>query len=494
MGLGIVYAPIRRGALQDGRPGLFYPPPLEPPMKSVFSWKAQSQLASEKWMWTRWWTAAFLAAALTGAAAGCGDSEPNAPAAAPTATATSVPTPVPTATPTPTATPSPTPTPSPQPAPDVALTPSGTAPELDALLESSASAMEAVGSFHFEIEMVITAESEGTTMEVPFNLVGDFQEPDRAMGKTEFSILFFTIETEFIQIGDTGYSTNPETGEWMIDEDSGVPFGSPTDLVGTALAEGIEGLELLGEETRDGVRVYHVSGSVPASEFSEEGAEGELQADLWIGVEDLLIRELAIEGQIEPPDDSLELDEGGTVGMSLSMKLSDFGVPVTIEAPELSPEVIASATTTAVAGPPGSEQSCPPHLDIVVSSDAEFHPPTVTSYQCLSAFVDSTGRSPDAEPTFTTSVGEAIGLSFGTDEAPTTLELRLYPKPGLSGSFMRWPEDLPGGPQPVESADVEPALDVSHTFESEPGDYSLVIRATWEGPVEVFYAVSLRLE
>ena len=147
-----------------------------------------------------------------------------------------------------------------------------------------------------------------------------------------------------------------------------------------------------------------------------------------------------------------------------------------------------------VAGPPNSERACPPHLEITVSSGGDFYLPTVTSYQCFGAFVDSTGQSPEAEPTFTASEGEAIELTFGADEPPTTLELRLYPKPGLSGSFGHWPEELPGGPQPVESADVEPASSVSHSFESGPGDYSLVIRATWEGPVEVFYAVSLRLE
>ena len=438
-------------------------------------------------MWTRWWTAAVLIAAFIVAVSGCGDSDADAPVAAPTATAT------PTPSPTPTTTPSPTPTAIPTP-PSETLIPFGDAPEPDALFESSAAAMEVAASFHFEIEMAFTAGSEGVSMEVPFQIEGDFQAPDRAKGSLEFSILFFTIETEFVQIGDTGYSTDPETGEWMIDEESVVPFGSPAGLMATELAEGVEGLELLGEETRDGVRVYHLSGSMPASEFGEEGGEGELRADLWIGVEDLLIRELAIAGEMEAPEETQEVADGGTVEMSLSMKLSDFGIPVVIEAPDVSSEAIASATAAALAGPPDPEQDCLSYLDLVVSSGADFDLPAVTSYQCLSTFVDSTGQSPEAEPTFTASAGEAIELTFGVDEPPTALELRLYPEPGVSGSFGRWPEDLPSGPQPIESADVETGSGVSHSFESGPGDYSLVIRATWEGPVEVFYAVSLRLE
>ena len=112
-------------------------------------------------MWTRWWTSALLIAAFIVAVSGCGDSEPNGPIAEPTATAT----PAPAATPTTTPSPTPTATPS---RPSETLTPSRRAPEPDALLESSTSAMEAAGSFHFEIEMVITADSEGISMEVPF--------------------------------------------------------------------------------------------------------------------------------------------------------------------------------------------------------------------------------------------------------------------------------------------------------------------------------------
>ena len=117
----------------------------------------------------------------------------------------------------------------------------------------------------------------------------------------------------------------------MIDEESAVPFGSPAGLMATEVAEGVDGLELLGEETRDGVRVYQLSGSMPASEFGEDGGEGELQADLWIGVEDLLMRELAIAGEMEAPEDTQDLADSGTAEMSLSMKLSDFGIPVVIE-------------------------------------------------------------------------------------------------------------------------------------------------------------------
>ncbi|MDA1347361.1 MAG: LppX_LprAFG lipoprotein [Chloroflexi bacterium] len=366
--------------------------------------------------------------------------------------------------------------------------------DLDELLDSAIKALEDVGSFHFEMEMNISAKSEGIAMEIPFKFEGDFQAPDRSKGKMELSIFFFTVETEFVQIGDTNYSSDPETGEWQIDTEPLSPFGSPIDFAGPESLTSIDDLVLVGEETRDGVKVLHFTGSVPASDFGEEDAEGELRIDLWIGVEDSLLREMSFEGEFDAPEELSAGTGAGTAELSLTLKLSNYGVPVVIEATELSPEAIASATAAASMGPPDADLDCLPYLSLFITSAGDFDLPVVTSYQCFDAFIDSTGQGPPAEPTFSASAGEAIELSFSTGEAPSTVELRLYPSPGVSGSFMKWPEDLPGGPEPVESAILEPDLAVSHAFDSGPGDYSLVVRATWDGPVEVFYAVSLRLE
>ena len=40
---------------------------------------------------------------------------------------------------------------------------------------------------------------------------------------------------------------------------------------------------------------------------------------------------------------------------------------------------------------------------------------------------------------------------------------------------------------------VKPALTVPYSFNPPSGEYSLVVRATWEGPVSVFYSGSLGL-
>ena len=73
-------------------------------------------------------------------------------------------------------------------------------------------------------------------------------------------------------------------------------------------------------------------------------------------------------------------------------------------------------------------------------------------------------------------------------------EARMYTGVGISASFMRWPEHLPPADQAVATFQPEPAVGVQIAPDLPSGDYSLVVRAAWDGPIEVFYALSLAVE
>ncbi len=75
-----------------------------------------------------------------------------------------------------------------------------------------------------------------------------------------------------------------------------------------------------------------------------------------------------------------------------------------------------------------------------------------------------------------------------------TLDVRLYRGARVSGSFLKWPEELPTGEEPVETLRPTPSRVFQFSPEATSGEYSLVVRATWDGPVDVFYAMGLRLE
>ena len=83
---------------------------------------------------------------------------------------------------------------------------------------------------------------------------------------------------------------------------------------------------------------------------------------------------------------------------------------------------------------------------------------------------------------------------MAAEQQPITLDVRLYPGAGISGSFGKWPEELPTGIKPVDSLQPTPSLTSQYLPQQPPGEYSLVVRATWDGPIDAFYAVSSRLE
>jgi hypothetical protein len=63
------------------------------------------------------------------------------------------------------------------------------------------------------------------------------------------------------------------------------------------------------------------------------------------------------------------------------------------------------------------------------------------------------------------------------------------------GSFWRWPEHLPGGEAPLDIHQPEPSSEFEYDPPVSPGDYSLVIWASWTGDsADVFYATSIRVE
>ena len=75
-----------------------------------------------------------------------------------------------------------------------------------------------------------------------------------------------------------------------------------------------------------------------------------------------------------------------------------------------------------------------------------------------------------------------------------TVDVRLYPAARVSDSFLKWPEELLAGEELLETLRPTPSRAFQLYPEAPPGEYSLVVRATWDGPVVVFYVMGLRLE
>ncbi len=237
-------------------------------------------------------------------------------------------------------TPEPPPTPEPPDTPTPEPSPTPEPRSAEELIGASGLAMDDVDSFHFVMDMQITMGGEGLAMDIPMIFEGDVQSPDMMAGTLSISFLGITMESELVTIGDMSYMTDPETGEWRLSTDGdffgldqlGGGFTSPNALL-DADEDVFTDLEVVGEETLDGVPVVHLQGSML---MEDVGDEDEFAVDIWIGAEDNYIYQLVIEGQttIDEVDDTLFGSGGGDVSMLITMNMSAFNEPVDIQPPD----------------------------------------------------------------------------------------------------------------------------------------------------------------
>jgi hypothetical protein len=178
------------------------------------------------------------------------------------------------------------------------------------------------------------------TLEIPVVLTGDFQAPDRTRGTLVVSFFFIQLESHFVRIGDVSYATDPDTGQWKVGGSPALSFVDPAaytspDLLaaGGRLAE----LALVGIDSLAETPVYLLSGRL-----SDEDGGGALEVSYRIGVDDGLIYRVDLAGQFELDQEFSDAFPLGDIGagdaaFDAVVTLSDFGKPVNIEAPEITP-------------------------------------------------------------------------------------------------------------------------------------------------------------
>ena len=253
-----------------------------------------------------------------------------------------------TAEPTPTPTPIPPPRPTPTPLPVSALE----------MMEASIAAMDTLASFRFDLDIVASMESEGSALEVPIQITGAYVAPDSVEATLAMDLLFVTIETEYVSLGDTQYVMDPVTAEWQVTVDEGGTIIDPASFVIQEVS-GLRDLALSDLEVLDGVDTYRLTATSVDGTFG--GVAGEFALTIWIRTGDSLAAKIVAEGEAD-----LGLIGGDFLGdigqepamMIITLELSEFGEDIVIEPPVTgqapSPTATAGPTaiSTAATGPP----------------------------------------------------------------------------------------------------------------------------------------------
>lgn len=146
------------------------------------------------------------------------------------------------------------------------------------------------------------------------------------------------------------------------------------------------------------------------------------------------------------------------------------------------------------AGPAAFDSSCEKLRILLVSVEGADEQAAITSYECPGVHVDSTGRNLSGSPSLIVPRGAPLRFHLEAQDPPAAVDVRLYPGSGISASFFRWPEQLPTAVEPVDRFQPAPSPTFEYLPEAPPGEYSAVVRITWEGPIDFFYAVSVELE
>lgn len=206
-----------------------------------------------------------------------------------------------------------------------------TPPSLDAaaIFAKAAQRFESLESFSFRLthEGGGTPITGGLEVEVAEGVV---LNPDRAQINIEAVVGGGFVRVKAITIGDDVYLTNPFTGKFELLSTSDAPTGffDPSGGVGAIMMDTKEA-SLIGQEEAEGTLTFHLTGTIDSSALQSitgSAIEGSpIQAHVWIGTEDFLVRRITLTGRIT----AAEKD-----GITRTIILFDFNKPVSIEPPE----------------------------------------------------------------------------------------------------------------------------------------------------------------
>lgn len=194
--------------------------------------------------------------------------------------------------------------------------------------------MAEVETFRFDLSGRLRFQSVDSETVVPVFMEGDAAAPDRASGAMTIGVLMFALRMDVIIIGESAWTTNPQTDTWQAVDARSLGIPNPAMLVSDG-SLALDEPAIAGEEQIEGVRTTLVEGGLQLDEVTNV-ARSEATATLWIGADDYRIYKIGYEGIIDADALGLSLDSMGLTGdaaIIFDLRLSEFDAPISIEPP-----------------------------------------------------------------------------------------------------------------------------------------------------------------
>lgn len=209
---------------------------------------------------------------------------------------------------------------------------SGSTQSVDAkkVVADAVPAMQALKSFHLVYEVAKPETAKPAQGLEVAKITGDVTADGKMQAAIDVLQNGIPLQVNFVAVGDIHYIQDPTSQRWQGVPAAMSPVGKLDLSMGAVqILQKIDKLEYVDSQDVGGVKTYHLKGSVSPTEVA--GIVGAVTAttpfagQIWIGLDDHLVRRIQIAGAATQGEDPKTVR---------TIDLSAFDKPLTIEAPK----------------------------------------------------------------------------------------------------------------------------------------------------------------
>jgi lipoprotein LprG len=197
------------------------------------------------------------------------------------------------------------------------------------IIDQSSAKLQTVNAYHFALDQVGGGTPIGMGVEMK-KAEGDILSPDKLKTTITGTVSGMTVQVQIISVGGVMKMTNPLSGKWEVPSSSFnvLSLFDPKKGI-AAILKNLADISKLDDAQSGGVLSYHLSGTIKSENLSaitgSSIAGTSIATELWIGKDDLLVRNIKLTGKIT---------ETEVQGIVRTLGLSNFNESVTIDLPQ----------------------------------------------------------------------------------------------------------------------------------------------------------------